>query len=46
MNIKLSFTKNDMANFDYALILKKKGWVRAWLLYALFSFDGYLFKPG
>ena len=24
MNIKLSFTQNDMANFDYALTLKKK----------------------
>ena len=24
MNIKLSFVKNGMANFDYALTLKKK----------------------
>ena len=24
MNIKLSFVKNNMANFDYALTLKKK----------------------
>ena len=24
MNIKVSFAKNDMTNFDYALTLKKK----------------------
>ena len=24
MNIKLSFAKNNMANFDYALTLKRK----------------------
>ena len=36
MNIKLSLTKNDMANFDYALTLKKKAWVRA--LYYMLDF--------
>ena len=34
MNTKLSFAKNDMTNFDYALMPKKKSLGASFLLYA------------
>ena len=41
MNIKLSFAKNDMGNFDYALTFKKN-LAASFLLYALLIFQQWI----